>query len=292
MKDDFVSKMAKRSAEALVRAERITSLPVDPFAIASSRDIVVQAKPDTAPGVSGMLVRHGNAFGILYATHIPSEGFQRFSVAHELGHYFLDGHVDHILGADGIHTSHAGFVSADPYELEADSFAAGLLMPTDLFKRAVDKQPASLSAVESLAALCHTSLTATGIRYAELTDDAIAIVVSTGQRVDFCFLSESMKSLSDLQWPRKGSPVPRTSETAQFNADPNRVARSERTEAEVDIMDWLGGRRSLVATEEVIGLGGYGKTLTVLSSESIGVADDEDDDEAELEESWTPRFRR
>jgi Zn-dependent peptidase ImmA (M78 family) len=36
-----------------------------------------------------MLLRHGNAFGILYATHIPSEGFQRFSIGHELGHYFI-----------------------------------------------------------------------------------------------------------------------------------------------------------------------------------------------------------
>jgi len=122
--------MAKKKAEEFLREEGIETLPIDPFAIAASRDIVVEAKPDTAEGVSGMLLRHGDNFGILYATHVPNEGFQRFSVAHELGHYFLDGHIDHILPKDGIHASRAGFVSADPYELEADSFAAGLLMPT------------------------------------------------------------------------------------------------------------------------------------------------------------------
>ena len=95
----------------------------------TSRDIKVEGKPDTADGVSGMLLRHGNNFGIVYATHIPSEGFQRFSIGHELGHYFLDGHVDQILPKDGVHVSRAGFVSADPYELEADQFAAGPLMP-------------------------------------------------------------------------------------------------------------------------------------------------------------------
>src|SRR5262249_43098151 len=107
----FKLKMARQSAEKILRDEGIDELAVDPFAIAASRGIVVQAKPDTADGVSGMLLRRGNSFGILYATYIPSEGFQRFSVAHELGHYFLEGHPDAVLGPDGIHASSAGFTS-------------------------------------------------------------------------------------------------------------------------------------------------------------------------------------
>ena len=55
-----------------------------PSPIAEQLEITVQAKPATSGGVSGMLVRHGDRFGILYATHIPSLGFQRFSIAHEL----------------------------------------------------------------------------------------------------------------------------------------------------------------------------------------------------------------
>src|SRR3546814_11547152 len=99
--------------------------------IAASRDIEVKEKRDTTGGVSGMLLRHGDVFGILYATHIRSEGFHRFSVGHELGHYFLDGDIDHILPNDGIHTSHAGYVSADPYELAAEPFASGLMMRSE-----------------------------------------------------------------------------------------------------------------------------------------------------------------
>ncbi len=44
-------KLARQRAEALVVEEMITDLPVDPFALAASRDIVVEAKPDVAPGV-------------------------------------------------------------------------------------------------------------------------------------------------------------------------------------------------------------------------------------------------
>jgi hypothetical protein len=287
--------MAKQKAEAFLRDEGIETLPVDPFAIAASRDIDVKAKPDTAEGVSGMLLRHGNVFGILYATHIPSEGFQRFSVGHELGHFFLEGHIDHILPADGVHTSHAGFVSDDPYELEADQFAAGLLMPSAPFKRALAQQKSGLEVVESLAGLCRTSLTATAIRYAELTEDAVAIIISTGPSIDFCFLSDTMRSLPQLIWLRKGTPVPRDTVTAQLNANLTRIAGADRAEAELDIMDWLGGTRSARATEETIGLGKYGKTLTVLTCPSVEdetYNEEDGDDEEGLIESWTPRFRK
>lgn len=291
----FRLEMAKQKAEEVLHYEGITTLPVDPFAIAASRDIVVKAKPDMAKGVSGMLLRHGDVFGVLYATHVPNEGFQRFSVAHELGHYFLDGHIDHVLSKDGVHTSYAGFVSADPYELEADCFAASLLMPSLPFKRALRRLGPGLAVIELLSRDCRTSLTATAIRYAELTDDAVAVIISTGQAVDFCFLSEAMKSLPELTWPRKGSPVPAFTETARLNSAPERIMKSEREVNEVDVMDWLGGTKSVLVTEEVVGLGRYGKTLTILSSGSIGQEDEEEDaeeDDESIIERWTPRFRR
>ncbi len=291
----FDLRMAKQKAEQFLCENGIDKLPVDPFAIAASQDIVVEVKPDAEPGVSGMLLRHGDTFGILYATHIPSEGFQRFSVAHELGHYFLDGHINHVLPNDGVHASQAGFVSADPYELEADQFAAGLLMPAAPFRSALTKHNPGFAAVESMANLCRTSLTATAIRYAELTDDAVAVIMSTGTKIDYCCLSDMIKSLRELTWLRKGSPVPAGTATAQLNADARRVAQADRTEAEIDIMDWLGGARSVPAIEEAIGLGSYGKTLTILTCPSVvddTYQDDEEEDEDKLIERWTPRFRR
>lgn len=287
-------KLAKQRGEALVVEENITDLPVDPFAIAERHDIVVQAKPDTESGVSGMLLRHGNSFGILYASDIPNEGFQRFSVAHELGHYFLEGHMDHVLPNDGVHASHAGFASGDPYEQEADSFAVGLLMPAKPFKKLMGRLRLGLEDIEAARDACKTSLTATAIRYAELTDDAVAVILSTGRTIDYCILSEAMKSLPDLTWLKRGSPVPARTATARFNADESRVLRAERDEDEIDVLDWLGGKRSAMVTEEVVGLGRYGKTLTVLSSRKIGheAYADDGDDEDDLVERWTARFKK
>jgi len=285
-------RLAKQRGEAVLSEEKITELAVDPFEIAARHNIVVQAKPDTMSGVSGMLLRHGNSFGILYSSDIPNEGFQRFSVAHELGHYFLDGHVDHVLPNDGVHASHAGFASGDPYEQEADSFAVGLLMPAKPFKRLMGRSRLGLEDIESARDSCKTSLTATAIRYAELTDDAVAVILSRGRTIDYCILSEAMKSLPDLTWPKRGSPVPANTTTAQFNADNSRGLRAEREESEIDVLDWLGGKRSTIVTEEVVGLGRYGKTLTVLSSRKIGCDADEDDEDHDFVERWIPQFKK
>ena len=57
-------------------------------------------------------------------------------------------------------------------------------------------------------------------------------------------------------------------------------------------MDWLGGTRSAIVTEDVVGLGRYGKTLTVLSSVAIGQEDDEETEEDTFDRWEPPRFRR
>ena len=165
-------------------------------------------------------------------------------------------------------------------------------MPESLFHRALSHAGQGLAAVESVANLCRTSLTATAIRYAEVTEDAAAIIISTGKTIDYCFLSDTMKSLPQITWLRKGAPVPKATITADFNADSTQVASAGRVEDDIDIMDWLGGIRSIEATEETIGLGRYGKTLTVLTCPSL--VDEtyyDEDEDPDLEESWTPRFR-
>jgi hypothetical protein len=82
--------------------------------------------------------------------------------------------------------------------------------------------------------------------------------------------------------------------TSDFAAKPERVLSGNRDADELDVRTWLGGSRGALVTEEVLGLGRYGKCLTVLSSTSLGHEDLEDpgDDEESLEKSWTPRFRR
>lgn len=284
--------MKTRVAEALLKEEGINTLPIDPFRIARDRGIEVRPMPSSNRGVSGMLIRTGNTFGIGYATHIDSEGFKRFSVAHELGHYFLPGHPDHLLPHDGAHESRAGFTSGERYEMEADHFAAGLLMPRDLFRKALDSgQQDGLKAIKYLADLCITSLTATAIQYTKYTPNQSAIIISTGRQIDYCFMSGSLKEIRGLEWIKKNSSLPKSTATFRLNASSDKIASAATDEEVTNLQDWFGGKRNIEVWEEVVGLGSYGKTLTVLSlSEPLDQeALDEEDD---LEESWTPRFRK
>lgn len=279
-------------AEQIVKGAGIVSLPIDPIAFARGKDIEVVAKPVSQRGASGMLIRQGNEFAIAYATHLDNEGFVHFTVGHELGHFFLPGHMDAVIpGSSGVHQSRSGFVSSDRYEIEADRFSAGFLMPRHLFFPALESAGVGLDAVLHMAALCKTSLHATAIRFAQCTRELVAVVVSSGNRIDHCFMSDALKNLSGIDWIRKREAVPRSSATFAFNQDSENVRLARRVDATANLQDWFGGGRKIEISEDVIGLGSYGRTLTVLHS--IEVLDpEEEEDEAALIESWTPRFRR
>lgn len=281
--------LAEATAADVIKQFGITTLPVDPIAIAKQKGIVVEAAPSTARGVSGLLLRRNGAFGILYATHIPSAGFQRFSVAHELGHYFVPGHIDAVLADGESHSSRAGFAEDSPYELEADHFAAALLMPRALFQQALANADYGLPGIEDLATKCGTSLVATAIRYAGMIRLPVAIVQSEDNRVDFCFMSKDLEDFRGLQWPKKGTSVPTATHTFDFNQSQERIIVAERWSEESTLEPWFGCYPNVSVVEDIVGLGSYGKTITVVWSETY--ADEVDRDSGKgSDDDWQPRF--
>jgi hypothetical protein len=265
---DSVWKAEARAAEVLKQLG-INTLPVSPFLIADAKDIVYQENPSLRAGVSGCLMKVEDVFGIMYSSRFASEGFKRFTVSHELGHYFLDGHVAHLFRNGQIeHQSTSGFLSDDPYEREADAFAAGLLMPKSLFKPASDRCGRGLAAIETLADVCQTSLTATAIRYANLSNDPVAIICSEGQKIAFAVMSKPLKDCRGLTWIRKGTGLPQNSATAAFNRDSECIRRGQRTSGDATFGDWFE-RDETELREEVVGLGEYGRTLTILTADDV-----------------------
>lgn len=272
---------AEAEAEALLARLEIGSLPVCPFGIAKKHDIEVLPFDSTEPGVSGLLLRVGNVFGIQYSTRLKLSGFIRFTVAHELAHYFLPGHPEALFpDGDGIHKSRQEFVSADKYERQADFFAASLLMPKRLFLKAANGAGQGLAAIERLSAACDTSLTSTSIRYAQYAQEPVAVIVSTKGRIDYCFMSESLADLRGLQRIRKGDVIPPDSTTGRFLRTPSNVADNKRDEGACGLDLWFDGApRDLEVNEDVVGLGSYGKTLTVLFADDLPDDDDREEDE-------------
>jgi Zn-dependent peptidase ImmA (M78 family) len=272
---------AEKAAEQVITDRGITSLPVCPFSIAKHHGIVVQPRESDAPGVSGFLMRVGNQFGIMYATHVNNDGFVRFTIGHELGHYFLPGHAEALFPPGVVmHESRSGYLSSDPRERQADSFATALLMPEDLFLSALRDAGAGFEAIESLSKTCRTSITATAIRYARFAEDAVAVVVSRGKTIDYCFVSDALEEVRGLRCLRKGSPLPPGSLTAGFNRNESSIAAGSQEDGYCQLDDWFEDVPSgIEMKEDVVGLGSYGRTLTVLYNESV--LPDEDDDDYE-----------
>lgn len=286
--------MARRQGELKAKEMGFDSFPVDPFAIAAAEDIMVEPKPPDRPGVSGGIIFLDHRVGIFYATEIVSEGFRRFTVSHELGHYFLEGHPEEILKSAPIHISKAGFSQgSNSIELEADHFASGLLMPSRLVSEVIGTSRVGLYAIQTLADCAECSLTASAIRAAECCDYPMAIIVSSGDQIAYAFLSDSFKKLDKLTFLRKGAPLP-ASLTREFNREVGNITSGRTQCGQTTLADWFACTRQLPLDEEVVGLGSYGYTLTVLSSDELA-QDPYDEDFAEekaLIESWTPRFAR
>ena len=286
--------MARRQGELKAKEMGYDRFPVDPFAIAEAEEITIEPKAPDQVGVSGGIMFHNDNVGIFYATNIKSEGFRRFTVAHELGHYFLEGHPEEILKTAPIHISKAGFSQGtSSIELEADHFASGLLMPTRLVGEVIGGNRIGLDGIVALSQLAECSLTASAIRAAECCDYPMAVIVSSGDKVAYAFMSESFKKLDKLSFLRKGALLPPT-HTLQFNRDLQNVELARSVCGETNLAQWFSCERQLALDEEVMGLGSYGFTLTVLSSEELAEDPDDEanDEEEKLLDSWTPKFAR
>ena len=251
----------------MVEGAGITMLPVDPIAWAQARSIDVAGKP--LRGCQGSLISSGNSFGILYSNSLPNRGLINFTVAHELGHFHLPGHPELLFaGGETVHQSQNNFTSATNHEREADHFAVGLLMPRFLVIPVLRKAGCGMEAAIALSKACSTSLTASAIRLAETCDDAVVIAVSVDGRIDWCASSKRVQHLDSIDLRVRRSLPPPGSITTEFWKDRDNVAKSKRDEGTTYLSDWFDNAPRLEMLEEVIGLGTYGRVLTILSSDA------------------------
>jgi Zn-dependent peptidase ImmA (M78 family) len=117
---------ARLRAEKLRKAMGISSLPVDPFFICAELgiDVHIVKMPDD---VSGMIVKSPHEDAKIFIAASDSAGRQRFTCAHELGHF-----IDRIDVAHDNDFSFRDLRSGGKYDLHeffADEFAGALLMP-------------------------------------------------------------------------------------------------------------------------------------------------------------------
>lgn len=149
---------ARRAAEKLLEGRPSEDLPIDPKDIAIRQNVPVY-EDMLDEGVSGLLILRGGRASI-FVNIIDKEERQRFSVAHELGHYLLRHYAkegDHVHVDKGVRVLQRGLKSSQgvyPVEIEANQFAACLLMPANAVRREVERRgghPVTEQMIDDLA---------------------------------------------------------------------------------------------------------------------------------------------
>lgn len=154
-----------------IAEDRFPQERIEPAAIAKSVGIrVIPGHYDDQ--FDGMLEHDSDRF-FIYCNLDRVESLTtpraRFTLAHELGHYYIAEHHNALKSGNAPkHPSRCDHESTNPIELEADHFASCLLMPSDRFRKRAKRVAKGLEGIRELAGVFGTSLTSTAIRYAKL----------------------------------------------------------------------------------------------------------------------------
>jgi len=205
---------AQAEAESLIASLGITKPPIDPVEIAKTEGRQLHLCPGNyKDSFDGFLEfdRKQRLFHCYYNTKYDEPGTgrhaprTRFSLAHELGHYFIESHHMHLRNGGKTHRSFDEFQAPTIMEWQADSFAAHLLMPDRLIKRYVNDGDLSVQMVQTIAEMFDTSYTSTALRAAECSDYCCATAAIRDGRVSWMRVSKSL--IAEKLYPRRDFPI-------------------------------------------------------------------------------------
>ncbi len=237
-------------------------------------------------GADGRSVRVGNRGIISVRQNIGEPGKKRFVAAHELGHFELHSKRDQLslcLESDFLNWYEAARVD----ENEANEFAAELLLPEGMLKPMVHTLEPNFTAIGELAQLFRTSLTATAIRFIELSPYRCALVASENARIKWSKVSDNFSFFL-----RRGTPISKNTHAADYFEGNPLASGLHKVRADA----WLEGprlQRNIYIREESKELWRYKQVLTLLwIDEDIDTSDPDEDEPEHDPDYFTPDGKR
>lgn len=167
-------------------------LPTTPFGKGA---VLLEPAPVTWGSSEGALVRNPDnpdEWGIFYNAKARPER-QRFTLAHELGHFVLhrNSHASFNCDKESIYT---GADTLKHIEREADEFASNLLMPGDLLRQRITGKRIDFHLLGELAKEFGVSLEAMCIRLIKFTEQRAVLV-----HWDYGYLKYQWRSQSAIK---------------------------------------------------------------------------------------------
>ena len=237
----------------------------------------------------GMLEYHKskNRFLLFYNTKYDS-GYSlgghhprtRFSICHELGHYFLNRHRAYLMKSLKAHPSKGEFRSDLVVEKEADSFAASILLPTRLARPMVNQAELLVERISEIAEHFRASLVSTMFRSVALSDFPCAVAGIRGGEVAWMFPSDAL--IEAGIYPNKHFlPSNALEPWAEFQ-----VGVSDHYEDEGQVRDWFNvydkhDLETIHVIEEYVPVASMGTLLVLLTMEESDVFTEEEEEDEE-----------
>jgi Zn-dependent peptidase ImmA (M78 family) len=237
-------------------------------------------------GAEAWLVRKDNRAIITVNSKLHEKGRKRFAIAHELGHFELHSDSQLIICSD---EDMYAWNQIKSQEIEANEFASSILMPKNIFPHYMKKEIPNMDRVSELSGEFGTTLTATAIRYAQLSPEPCAVAVSRN-----CTLKWYKKSDSFGLHLKVGEKLSPDTYAFDFYAGKELPTKPRKVPAN----DWIAGDIDSDGEiiEHSIALKSYGVVLSLLSiDKEIRYRFRERDDEEpefDLTDKFTPDGKR
>jgi Zn-dependent peptidase ImmA (M78 family) len=212
----------------------------------------------------GELVHSSKRFYIhLNLDKIPDKksARMRFTIAHELGHYFIDSHRNKL--SQGISLSYKSDNDKPlvPIERQANHFASHLLMPRKHFIRSANKLDSGINAILKLRNKYDTSIECTTLQYINLN---LTNSIMVRWRPNYTFhYSKYSKSFSQFTGIRERAPIKLNPEYLKNRCKVIEENGEDYDEVATTLSRWIttitpGSKNDVVGLEQTIKLGEFG----------------------------------
>lgn len=280
MTDDSPQKVANRLAQLLkiVKGDDRFPVKIQDFAMEYSKDICPNkdhyntcinkdcicgiAPMDLSQNIDGVLKKTNNGWLIVFNKSIQYGGRINFTLAHELGHYLL--HREKF--PDGLTCSKEDIQKGNlkrNVENEANIFASYLLMPLDDFRDTASKYKFSPDLFYSLSQKYETSLTASILKWIEMTSQQAMVVFSDNGFILWCRQSDALIKTKSVPYKFSTQEVP--SESLTYKVFQGSIEQHAKNQTGV----WWG--KGLTSQEIVFMAPQLESAITVVLYEENGV---------------------
>ena len=222
--------------------------------ICRERGVFVSYQP--MKNLEGILIRSRRLIGI--RSNLSDGGRKRFTIAHELGHWELHPHLNQ-LSACTAADIHAYRGSSE--ELEANAFAAELLMPDFLLTEQLKVLSPTLNVAKRLAQRFDMSLTAASVRLCEYTRMPMFVAFSYDGKLRWCRKNGAAKNYFFLRF---GSQLDGNSLARYCLSQPDDLSTPQIVDSSAWFPDDFRNDRFTVY-EESVELGDYGVTMSLIT---------------------------